>query len=439
METNELILVTGATGYIAGRLIPRLLERGYRVRCLVRDPARLTGRSWFPEVEVFAGDLMFHEALNKSMQGVSRAYYLVHSMASGRNYAEQDLQAARNFGKMTLEAGIPQIIYLGGLADPEAKISPHMRSRIQTGEVLRASGVPVTEFRAGVIVGPGSNSFEMIRFLTEQFPVLVSPHWMRNRCQPIAAQNVLDYLLAALEIPEARGGIFEIGGPEVMSYADTMLTYARLRGLRRWLLILPLAPVGLMTYVVDKLTPVPASTANPLIESLNGHSVVRDDSARQVFPHVKLIDYQSAVRDTLQQLTPAQVEPIRNDAEHPSMVMKREGFFIDHRQRRLAVPPDVVYRAITECDLIVLRSSLCEALEPDCMLRLHCKRKVPGEAWIEWRVKPEAEGSLLTQTAFFAPKGLPGFMYWYLVQPLRAWVFAGLIGKIAKRARILNE
>lgn len=434
MKTDELILVTGATGYIAGHLIPRLLERGYRVRCLARDPAGLHGQAWLPQVEVARGDLMLPETLNISLNGVSKAYYLVHSMSSGRNYAERDLQAARNFGEAALAANLQQIIYLGGLADPETAIAPHMRSRILTGEALRSSGVPVTEFRAGVIIGSGSISFEMIRFMTEQFPLLIAPHWLRNRSQPVAIENVLDYLLAALHTPEARGGIFEIGGTQVISYGECLLAYARLRGLKRRLLTVPFAPVRFMAYMVDKLTPVPAIIAQPLIEGLSGHSVVRDENTRLVFPQVKLIDYQTAVRNTLGRLAPTKIEPIWNESGQRLAVMKHEGFFIDHRQKWLAIAPRDVFRAITHYKSWDYRSYDVEAIEEGCLLRLHDRRKFPGEVWIEWRLSPQGEGASLTQTVFFAPRGVPGFLCWYLLSPIRYMLFSFWIGRIERRA-----
>ncbi len=239
---SKLILVTGATGYIASRLIPRLLERGYRVRALARDPMQLQGRSWFSQIEVVPGDVVTPESLAGALQGVDTAYYLIHNMASGRGYIPRELEGAKNFASAAAQAGCRHIIYLGGLADPNQRIAPHMLSRIKTGEVLRQGSVPVTEFRAGVIVGPGSISFEMIRFMTEQFPILPGPSWLKNRSQPIAAQNVIDYLLAALDISDGHGQIFEIGGPQVRIYSDLMLTYARVRGLTRRLIMLPGIP-----------------------------------------------------------------------------------------------------------------------------------------------------------------------------------------------------
>lgn len=472
MSPSNRILVTGATGYIASRLIPRLLERGYSVRCLARDPARLQGRPWVKQVEVVQGDVTRAETLPAALRGVTAAYYLIHSMASGRDYYQRDLQAAANFACVAREAQVEHIIYLGGLADPKAEIAPHMRSRILTGEYLRSCGLPVTEFRAGVIVGPGSISFEMIRFLCEHLPVLIGPRWLKNRSQPIAIQNVLDYLLAALEKPQARGGIYEIGGPDVLLYADLMKKYARLRDLHRFLLTLPHIPVGFMAWWVDKLTPVPFAIAYPLIEGLMSHSLVGDDSARRLFPEVDLLNYEQAVCVALRQCVPAQVEPVWSDSAGTDRQLKHEGFFIDHRSMPVQASPAAVFRtllglggdrgwlfanglwqargwldaflggpglcSLTHPDYLqegdVLDYYRVDAIEQDRLLRLRSQLKAPGEGWVEWRLQPQGEGCLLSQNAYFAPHGLPGCLYWYLLNPLHTWVFRGLIRAIVDRA-----
>ena len=467
------MLVTGPTGYIAGRLIPLLLERGYRVRCLGRDMSRLRGRDWYTQVEIVDGDIVSCESLEQALEGVFTAYYLVHSMTSGRNYPTLDLTAAQNFASAASQAGVEHVIYLGGLVDPEAEIGLHMRSRIQTGEVLRHGTVPVTEFRAGVIIGPGSISFEMIRFLTEQFPVLVGPAWLRNRAQPISIQNVLDYLLAALESKAGRGQVFEIGGRDVMTYAETMLVYARLRGFKRRLLTLPNIPIGLMAYLVDKLTPIPNSIAYPLIDGMRSDSVVRDGAARQFFPHVQLLDYKTAVYDALHNLSPTQVMPVWDNGKDLVRVVKHEGFFIEVHQIRLDTRPEALFRAFTRLggkhgwlylnSLWQLRGLFdrllggpgmrgrrdgeslnegdkvdfysVEALVPDRMARLRAELKAPGLGWMEWRVKPEpAGGALFSQLVFFAPKGVLGFLYWYGLYPIHHLVFKGLFKQIKQKA-----
>jgi uncharacterized protein YbjT (DUF2867 family) len=473
VSPDKFILVTGATGYIGGQLIPRLLERGCRVRYLARDASRLQSRSWFSQVEIIQCDLNDCELLRKTMEDIAVAYYLVHNMAHGQHYHELDSTAASNFASVASAAGVEQIIYLGGLADPNANIGSHMRSRIQTGIILRQGSVPVTEFRASLIIGPGSISFEMIRYLTEQIPFLVGPRWLHNRSQPIAIQNVLDYLLAALETPASKGKVIEIGGPQILTYAEAMLEYARLRGLTRRLLTLPVAPVRLMAYWVGKLTPVPESIAAPLIDGMRSDSVVRDDAAQKIFPDIQPMDYQAAVTCALRQLSPSQVEPLWRSSPVSELTIKHAGFLIDFRQLSIEASPEAAYLAFIHLGgkrgwlyldgFWKLRGLLdrllggpgmrgrrdenglsegqvvdfyrVEALEPGRMLRLRSELKAPGEGWMEWEVKPQSEDRvLLSQVAFFAPKGVFGFLYWYLLYPVHRLVFAGLIKRIARLA-----
>ncbi len=279
-----LVLVTGATGYIGGRLVPRLLQAGYRVRCFVRDPERLQGRPWLDQVEVVAGDVLQAETLTPAMTGVSAAYYLIHSMAGGQGFHERDLIAARNFGAAAAAAGVGRIIYMGGLGDPETELSQHLRSRQDTGAALREGGVPVTEFRAGVIVGSGSLSFELIRYLIERLPMMICPRWLYTCIQPIGIRNVLEYLIAALETPASIGETIEIGGADVLTYGDMMLGYAKARGLTRRLIPVPVLTPRLSSYWVHLVTPIPAAIAEPLIEGLRNEVVVRDDRAAPDLP-----------------------------------------------------------------------------------------------------------------------------------------------------------
>jgi len=250
-ENPPLILVTGATGYIGGRLVPRLLEQGYRIRCLVRDASRLQGRSWQNAVEIVTGDVLQPDTLAPAMQGVQAAYYLVHSMGGGSGFHQRDLNAAGNFGAAARAAHVERIIYLGGLAEASPALSEHLRSRQQTGDSLRSAGVPVTEFRAGVIVGSGSLSFEMIRYLTERVPVMICPRWVYTRTQPIGIREVLEYLTAALSVPESRGRIIEIGGAEIVTYGQMMTIYAEVRGLKRWMAPVPFLTPRLSSYWVN--------------------------------------------------------------------------------------------------------------------------------------------------------------------------------------------
>lgn len=474
---ERLILITGATGYIAGRLIPRLLDLGYRVRCLARNPHRLRTQAWFRYVDVVAGDIMIPSTLPSALEGVHTAYYLIHNMASGPGYTARENESAQNFLRAAEEAGLQHIVYLGGLADEDTP-SGHMRSRLQTGKTLRQGRIPVTEFRASVIVGPGSISFEMIRYMTELMPVIFAPRWLQNLAQPIAIQNVIDYLVAALEAPtKKRGNVYEIGGPDVFSYAEAMLTYGRLRGLRRRYVVMPFVPLWFMALGVEWMTPVPAVIARPLVDGMRGDSVVRQSQARQAFPHIRLLSYEEAVREALTYLHPNRITPGWEQNVRPSAVAKHEGFLLDHRQLPVSASPEQVFTVVCSMggqngwpyanSLWRLRGWLdrllggrgrsrpshprvepsaakevgdlldfyrIEALEANRRLLLHAELKAPGEGWMEWKIQPHEEGSLLSQTGFFAPRGLPGFLYWYGLWPLHSLVFRGLIRAIARQS-----
>ncbi len=475
------IFVTGATGYIGGRLVPRLLEAGYRVRCLARDPARLQGRPWREQVEVVAGDCLRADTLPAAMTGVEVAFYLVHSMAGGHDFAQRDVLAARNFANAAKTAGVQRIIYLGGLGDSTTALSGHLRSRQETGEVLRASDVPVTEFRAAVIVGSGSLSFEIIRYLTERLPVMICPRWLFTRAQPIAIRNVLDYLVAGLDVPECTGRVIEIGGADVLTYGDMLRGYARARRLTRWLVPVPVLTPRLSSYWVHLVTPVPAAIAGPLISGLRNDVVVRDDSARRLFPDIKPMDYATAVRLALANLERGQVETVWSDAVAssqgdvtPVQLTTQEGMILERRQRIVAASAETVFRCFTQLGgktgwLYMdwawrLRGAMdrllggvglrrgrrdpqevrvgdavdfwrVEAVEPGRALRLRAEMKVPGRAWLEFRVEPRGDGkSVLSQTAFFAPRGLTGLVYWYALYPIHALIFSGLVARLARRA-----
>ncbi|HSL41968.1 MAG TPA: DUF2867 domain-containing protein [Anaerolineales bacterium] len=431
---DKLILVTGATGYIASRLIPGLLEAGYRVRCLAREPLRLQGRSWSRQVEVIQGDVTVPSTLPVAMEGVHTAYYLIHNMTYGHGYTELELDSARAFAAAAEQAGVEHIIYLGGLADPEQHIAPHMRSRIETGRVLREGSVPVTEFRAGVITGSGSISFEMIRFMTELFPIVPGPLWMRNRSQPIAMKNVIDYLIAALTNPNGRGGVFEIGGPEVTTYGDLMLRYARIRGLKRSMVLLPGIPVWFMAFGVGLMTPVPYPIAYALIGGLSADSVVKHPEVLRVFPEVKLIDFNSAARDALEKTRPAHIERVWDVGTHKPKSIKHEGCFIDHRESVMHVETERIFRALVE-----LGKKRRWALQIDQATGrgIACiQNQVAGTKWMEWRLRRAKSVTYLSQTVFFCPRGLPGFLYWYLLYPFHLLSFNGLIKRIAKEVKL---
>lgn len=485
-DDRGIVLVSGSTGYIGGRLAPRLLQAGWTVRCLARDPVRLTGRAWTARTEVVAGDALRPESLVPAMRRVRFAYFLVHGMAGGADFHERDIVAATNFGAAARDAGVEQVIYLGGLGDSGADLSRHLRSRQETGDALRASGVPVTELRAGVIVGSGSLSFEMIRYLVERVPVMVCPRWVRARIQPISVRNVLDYLVGVLEEPQAWGRVIEIGGEDVRTYAEMLTDYARVRGLRRWLVTVPVLTPRLSSYWVHLVTPVPASIARPLVEGLRNDVVVRDDAARRLFPEIRPVSYEQAVRHALLRLEAADVETRWSDAlatsqgdEPPVVLTDVEGMIFERRSIVVRASPQAVFRSFAtvggdvgwlywdwawkvrgmidrlfggvglrrgrrEPDEVRVGDALdfwrVEAVEPDRLLRLRAEMKVPGLAWLQFRVTPRDDGaSTLTQTAFFAPKGLAGLVYWYALYPVHALMFSGLVRQVGYRASELGE
>lgn len=431
---SQTILVTGATGYIASRLIPYLLRAGYHVRCLARNPEKLKGRSWYSRVDVVKGDVTDLRSLPDAMSGVHTAYYLIHSMSAGHGYDRLDLVSARNFSQAALGAGVEHIIYLGGLADPdEPGLSLHMKSRIESGMALREAGVPVTEFRAGVIVGPGSVSFEMIRFIAEQFPLMVGPTWLRHRSQPISASNVLDFLMSALTNMPARGKVFEIGSSESFTYIEVMQRYAEIRGLLRVPLLLPFVPVWFMAFFIDLLTPVERSYAYPLVQGLQNDSLVKTPELLNLFPEIHLTDYAESVKQALQETNPAQMERVWLDNNKNNISLKHEGMFVDYRQAWLSLAEESVYAvlknlAVSPPQVGLIKSFSVEEYTGDT-LRLKVTQKIPGLAWLEWKVTPRSRGMLVEQTIFFAPKGLPGFLCWYMLLPFHHFIFSRMLGK----------
>jgi uncharacterized protein YbjT (DUF2867 family) len=422
---TEQILVTGASGYIASQLIPQLLDQGYRVRCLVRNPDHLKYRSWVSQVDIVCGDLTQPDTIRPALTDISQAYYLVHSMASGDNYTDRDLLAARDFSILAKEAGLNHIIYLGGLADPQEDIAKHMRSRIQSGEALFIGGVPVTEFRASVIVGPGSISFEMIRYLTEQFPLIICPQWMPNLCQPISIQNIVDYLLAALKLQKVHNQVFEIGGSEKMRYADTMLRYASIRGLKRKIFILPFNPVTILAYFMSWLTPVPASITRPLVEGLKSSSIVKDPSALEEFPGIHPRDYDSSVRESLSQLDPTLVEPLWRQDSKEKTSFKHAGFCIQQLQAGSKADIKLI---LNRCEDPSGKWGKFVGYQDDqnpdlgknqTILFQRSTRKLAGTLWREIRILEQDEEIQVCHTLLFAPDGAPGFLWWYLSKPWR--------------------
>ncbi len=474
-SAQRQILVTGSTGYVGGKLIPKLLAEGYSVRALVRDRKRVSDRSWRDRVEVAEGDVLHPESLPPAMEGIHTAYYLIHNMSEGGDFHERDLRAATNFAEAARLAGVQRIIYLGGLGDPQDDLSPHLSSRQATGAALRSQGVPVTEFRAGVIVGTGSLSFEMVRYLTERIPLMICPSWVYTRIQPISIDDCLEYLLQALQQPESAGEVIEIGGSEVLTYGEMMTEYARVRGLRRLLLPVPVLTPRLSSLWVNLVTPISADIARPLIEGLRNEVVVRDHRAQELFPKISPVNYPSAVRSALEELGPDPTHPIGDltaePAPAPPAVAWQDGMIVEQRSSIIQASPAQVYEVLSDLggrsgwlyadwawqlrgvldrlfggpglrrdkkDRGELRpgSTLdfwkVEIADPGRLLRLRAEMKLPGLAWLEYEIR--SEPSVLIQTAVFAPKGLLGVAYWYALYPIHGLIFAGMLRKLGQKA-----
>ncbi|UCG56782.1 MAG: SDR family oxidoreductase [Phycisphaerales bacterium] len=477
MTDPKLILVTGATGYVGGQLIPPLLEQGYQVRALVREPRKVSGLAWSTKVQIASGDVLAPETLESALRGVDAAYYLVHSMTGGSEFAKQDIVAARNFGEAAKKAGIGRVVYLGGLGSPGAQLSEHLRSRQETGEALRRSGVRLTEFRAAVIVGAGSISFEMIRYLAERVPIMICPRWVRTKVQPIAIQDVVSYLVASLRKPESADQIIEIGGTDVLTYGDMMKKYARVRGLHRWLLHVPVLTPRLSSYWVHWVTPISAAYARPLIEGLRNEVIVTDDKASRLFPEIKPSGYERAVSQALSQSDPDCFVPgfaTAEGAERSAFLKETQnGMIVEIRQKVVRSDVQAVYEAFTglggtngwPCNLAwCVRAAIdrmvggvgmrrgrheTDNIEPgdtidffrvvkvkaNRMIRLKAEMKLPGEGWLQFEVEPIQDNlTRLVQSVFFAPKGLLGIIYWYLLYPIHKLIFAGMLRKLAMMA-----
>jgi uncharacterized protein YbjT (DUF2867 family) len=472
------VLVTGATGYIGGRLVPLLLEAGHEVRCLTRRPAHLASVPWRHLVDVAAGDVLEPGSLADALAGCGAAYYLVHQMAGGAGFDERDRTGAANFRNAADAAGLRRVVYLGGLAPDGEALSQHLRSRHEVGRALAAGATPVTEFRAAVIIGAGSLSFEMLRYLTEVLPVMTTPRWVRTRCQPIAVGDVLSLLIRALDDTEPVNRVLEIGGPDVLTYQDMMRAYADEVGLRRLIVPVPFLSPGLSSLWVGLVTPLPPSVARPLVESLRTEAVVRDDAARRLFPHAPL-PYREALRLALS--TPPDAVPTRwSDAgafpAHPAPgdpEWSGGTVFTDRRVVPTDADPRHVFWAFSRIggdvgyyglnwawklrgllDRLVggvglrrgrrhpehLREG--EALDfwrvdhiaPGHMLRLRAEMRLPGEAFLQWEIAPVDGGSDLVQTAIFRPRGLLGRAYWYVMAPFHSFLFPRMAWKMAAAA-----
>lgn len=481
-------LVTGATGYIGGRLVPRLLEAGWTVRVLARNPAKLRDVPWADRVEVAEGDLQDAEAVARAADGVDVLYYLVHSMGAGKgdSFEETEGRSARNVARAAQQAGVGRIVYLGGLHPDQEELSPHLRSRREVGRILLASGVPTAVLQAGVIIGSGSTSFEMIRHLTEVLPYMPAPKWVRNFIQPIAVRDVLHYLIAAAELPPEVSRSFDLGGPDVLRYGQMMNGYALEAGLhQRPIASLPVLTPWLAGHWVNLVTPVPRDLARPIIASLQYECVAQEHDIDDYIPQPEggLTGYRRSVRLALERMRDGEVETSWQDATvrgAPANPLPSDPdwaghtVYVDARSATTVVPPERVWPVIEGIggdngwyslatawairglmDRIVGGIGLrrgrrdaarlrqgdavdfwrVEEIEPGRLLRLRAEMKLPGKAWLELQIAPTDEGgTLYEQRAVFFPKGLGGRLYWWAVLPFHAFIFPGMAKRIAQTA-----
>jgi uncharacterized protein YbjT (DUF2867 family) len=476
---TQRIAVAGVTGYIGGRLVPRLLDAGYAVRCLVRSPQKLQDREWVhrPGVEVCTVDLNDPNSLQDHLEACDAAYYLVHSMvAAGSDYSAVDRDLAAHFAKAAKDAGVRRIVYLGGLGETGPHLSKHLSSRREVEEMLGSGGVPVTVFRAAMIIGSGSASFEILRYLVERLPVMITPKWVSTPCQPIGVRNVITYLLGALAVEETTGGVFDIGGPEVMRYSDIMRVMAEeLKLPRRWIIPVPVLTPRLSSYWIQFVTPLSHNIGGPLAEGLRNPVVCRDHRILSLIPQ-SLLTVREAIRAALSKVVGNDIEtswsmagPIPGDPDWAGGKVYR-----DTRQIGIDAPADSAFRAVCRVggghgwyaadwlwkirgwmDLLVGGPGLRrgrrhpetvgfgEALdfwrvvgiEHDRRLSLRAEMKLPGEALLEFRLKSlDSEHCVLEQEALFIPRGLFGLLYWYAVVPFHAVVFKGMLNGIRREA-----
>ena len=486
MSISRRILVTGASGYVGGRLVRALLNEGLTVRVNVRDKKKISGQIWANEVEVSVGNATNFEEMKRALEGVHTAFYLLHSIGVGTDFDELEAEMARNFAKAAEASGVKQIVYLGGIANVE-KQSKHLASRARTGVELSSTSVPVLELRAGIVIGSGSASFEMLRHLTHRLPVMTTPKWVSNRTHPIAIRDVLWYLSNAAKLEKPVSGIFDIGGPEILSYADMMQKFAKCSGLRkRWIIKVPVLTPKLSSLWIGFVTPVPTRLARPLIGSLINETVADPKKSIDAIipkPEEGLIDVTTAINLALSRTTSNQVETRWSDANAITAPWQKaqsdpdwagEITLQDKRQVITDAPIDCVWKSIEQIggdtgwygadflwwargviDRLVggvgirrgrrdpkhlrVGDSLdfwrVEAVEKEKVLRLYAEMILPGKAWLEFRISSEDGKVKIVQEATFSPRGLGGQLYWYSVLPLHAFVFPTMLRNIVRSSK----
>ncbi len=484
-KTGQItVFVAGASGYIGGRLVPRLLEAGYQVRALARAPEKLRSRPWaeLPGLDIVQGDILDREGLMEAVQGCQAAYYLVHSMNPGvNNYADTDRQAAENMVAAAAQEQMQQIIYLGGLGETGPHLSHHLSSRSEVGTILRQGPVPVTILRAAMIIGSGSASFEILRYLVDRLPIMITPRWLDTPCQPIGVRNVLHYLVGSLLHPQMLGETFDIGQPSVTNYRSLMEVYAEEAGLpRRWIIPVPVLTPRLSSYWIHLVTPVPAAIARPLAEGLSNPVVCHDRRIEQLLPQ-ELFDARQAIHLALEKMRQQQIETSWTDSgtiqpaewSNPGDPHWAGGsLFEDARRIVLPASPKEIWPAVKSIggesgyyyadwlwrlrgrlDRLCGGVGLCrgrrsktelfpgdaidfwrvvDVRRPDFLL-LSAEMKLPGKAVLLFRLQPLADDRTeLQQIARFLPKGLLGILYWYSVMPFHHYIFNGMLRGIGK-------
>ena len=477
-ESCDPVLVVGATGYIGRRLVPALVAAGHHVRCLARNPSKLDAEPWRAEVEVVTGDLLEPDSLPAAFAGIATGYYLVHFIGTTREWEQRDRAAAAAFRDAAAEAGVRQIIYLGGLGqDAPDALSPHLASRHEVGRVLAEGPVPVSELRAAVIIGSGSASFEMLRHLVEVLPVMITPRWVRTQVEPIAVGDVLHYLVGVLGTPEACGRVLEIGGREVVTYRGMMDLYGEVAGLRRRRTVsVPVLSPRLSSLWIGLVTPVPPRLARPLVDSLVNEVVVHDRSIDAIVP-LEAIGVRDAIAAALRRVGDLEVtgsgdrspaDPIPSDPQWSGGTI-----LADERAVESRASPAALYREVCTLGgargwlvgnlLWMVRGAIdrlvggpglrrgrrhptelavgdevdcwrVETLAPGRLVRLRAEMRLPGDAWLEWEIVPTGGRARLVQRARFRPRGLLGRAYWYAVAPFHALVFGRLARRLAADA-----
>src|SRR5271169_4266669 len=480
-------LVTGASGYIGGRLVPELLSAGYAVRCMARDPGKLSDRPWSDDVEIAVADVMDDSAVRRALEGVDVAYYLIHSLGTDASFEQRDRTAAQTFAAAAKAAGVQRIVYLGGIISGQAgKLSPHLRSRAEVGDILLASGVPTAALQAAVIIGSGSASFEMLRYLTERLPAMVTPKWVSTRIQPIAVQDVLRYLVGSAALPADVSRSFDIGGPDVLTYADMMRRYCAVAGLRQRVLFpVPLLTPRLSSLWVGLVTPVPAGLAMPLVESLRNEVVCSEHDIAGYVPDPPegLLPLDRAITLALRHTREGEVSTRWSSAATPGAPSDPlpsdpswagGSLYVDARISVVRASPEALWRVIEgiggetgwysfpaawavrglldrlaggvglrrgrrDPRHLLVGDALdfwrVEAITRGSLLRLRAEMKLPGLAWLELSVgRDDQDRTVYHQRAIFQPRGAAGIAYWRSISPFHGVVFGGMLRNITAAA-----